>query len=183
MQSTLAFTIGLGATLSWMTSQGQAGSFLAQSIVWGFAFMLGIYVAGGVSGGHLNPAITISLSVWRGFPARRCVTYVLAHILGGITAGGIMYAVYHDAIVHIAAETQSSQATSPAEQALVTMPKPFVHPATAFFNEFVGSAILIGTIMALGDDGNAPPGAGMQAFVVGILIMVLVLAFGYNTGG
>lgn len=37
--------------------------------------------------------------------------------------------------------------------------------------------------MALGDDTNAPPGAGMQAFILGILISVLVLALGYNTGG
>lgn len=66
---------------------------------------------------------------------------------------------------------------------MFTQPKSFVSPATAFFNEFFGSAILMGTILALGDDTNAPPGAGMQAFIVGILITILCLAFGYNTGG
>lgn len=145
--------------------------------------MIGIYVTGGVSGGHLNPAITISLSVWRGFPAKRCVIYVLAQIIGAITAGGITYAIYHDAIVSTAEQNGVPQNQSPAAQALVTMPKNFVHPATGFFNEFLGSAFLMGTILALADDANAPPGAGMQAYIIGILILVLCLSFGYNTGG
>ena len=58
-----------------------------------------------------------------------------------------------------------------------------MRPATAFFTEFLGSAILVGSILALGDDTNAPPGAGMQAFIIGIIITIVILALGYNTGG
>jgi aquaglyceroporin related protein len=176
-------TIGLCATLSNFTSNGQAGSYPAQSAAWGFGFMVAIYTTGGISGGHMNPAISISLSVFRGFPARKCLIYIAAQLLGAITAGGFAYALYHDAIVEIAAASKVPQNASAAMSALITMPKSFVHPATAFFTEFVGSAILIGAILALGDDTNAPPGAGMQAFVLGILITVIILALGYNTGG
>lgn len=175
--------LGLGAGLSWTVSQGEMGSFASQSAAWGFGFMLGIYVAGGVSGGHLNPAISIALSVWRGFPAKSCLIYVAMHVVGAITAGGIVYAIYHDAIVNSAVQNNVPQAQSPAAAILTIGPKPFVHPATAFFTEFAGTAILTGVVFALGDDKNAPPGAGMQAFIVGILIAVLVLAFGFNTGG
>ncbi|GAQ10040.1 uncharacterized membrane protein YFL054C [Aspergillus lentulus] len=181
--TTIAMTLGLCAGLQTYTSQNQAGSFPSLAPAWGFAFMIAIYMAGGVSGGHLNPAITISMAVWRGFPARKCMVYVAAQIVGGITAGGIAYALYHDAIVDSALANHVTQGESLARQALLTAPKDFVHPVTAFFNEFVGTAILVGTIMALGDDTNAPPGAGMQAFILGILISVLVLALGYNTGG
>lgn len=131
----------------------------------------------------MNPAITIALSVFRGFPARRCVIYIAAQLLGAITAGGIAYALYHDAIVNVAATAGVSQGESVAATALITAPKPFVHPATAFFTEFVGSALLFGAVLALGDDSNAPPGAGMQAFIMGILISIIILALGYNTGG
>ncbi|KAJ5787117.1 hypothetical protein N7457_002107 [Penicillium paradoxum] len=181
--TTVAMTIGLCATLSNFTSSGQAGSYPAQSAAWGFGFMVAIYTTGGISGGHLNPAISISLSVWRGFPARRCIIYIAAQLLGAITAGGIAYAIYHDAIVEVAAVAKVPQNASVAAQALITKPKPFVNPATAFFTEFLGSAILFGAILALGDDSNAPPGAGMQAFILGILISVIILALGYNTGG
>ncbi|KAL4782619.1 aquaporin-like protein [Aspergillus varians] len=180
---TLAMTLGLCAGLSTYSSQNQAGSFPSLAAAWGFAFMTAIYVAGGISGGHLNPAITISLSVWRGFPARRCITYTLAQVLGAITASGIAYAIYHDSIVHIAAMNNVPQSESAAREAMVTLPKEWVHPVSAFFSEFIGSAILVGVIMALGDDTNAPPGAGMQAFIIGLVITVLILALGYNTGG
>ncbi|KAK4867771.1 hypothetical protein LT330_006676 [Penicillium expansum] len=181
--TTMAMTIGLCATLSNFTSSGQAGSYPAQSVAWGFGFMAAIYTTGGMSGGHLNPAISISLSVFRGFPARRCVIYIAAQLLGAITAGGISYAIYHDAIVEVATLAKVPQNASVAAQALITLPKSFVHPATAFFTEFLGSAILVGSILALGDDTNAPPGAGMQAFIIGIIITIVILALGYNTGG
>ncbi|OQD67486.1 hypothetical protein PENPOL_c003G04490 [Penicillium polonicum] len=181
--TTMAMTIGLCATLSNFTSSGQAGSYPAQSVAWGFGFMTAIYTTGGMSGGHLNPAISISLSVFRGFPARRCVVYIAAQLLGAITAGGISYAIYHDAIVEVATLAKVPQNASVAAQALLTLPKSFVRPATAFFTEFLGSAILVGSILALGDDTNAPPGAGMQAFIIGIIITIVILALGYNTGG
>ncbi|KAJ6104588.1 hypothetical protein N7523_010908 [Penicillium sp. IBT 18751x] len=181
--TTIAMTIGLCATLSNFTSNSQAGTFTSQSIAWGFGFMVAIYTTGGVSGGHLNPAISISLSVFRGFPARQCLIYIAAQLLGAITAGGFAYAIYHDAIVEIAAAAKVPQSQSVASEAFITAPKPFVHPATAFFTEFMGSAILVGAVMALGDDSNAPPGAGMNAFILGVLISIVVLAFGYNTGG
>ncbi|KAL5341962.1 aquaporin-like protein [Aspergillus crustosus] len=180
---TLAMTLGLCAGLSTYTSNNQAGSFPSLAAAWGFAFMLAIYVAGGISGGHLNPAITIALWLWRGFPTKKCFTYILAQVLGAITASGIAYAIYHDAIVQLSVTFTLPQSQSTAAQAMLTVPKEFVAPATAFFTEFIGSAILIGVIMALGDDTNAPPGAGMQAFIIGLLITVLVLALGYTSGG
>ncbi|KAL3480994.1 aquaporin-like protein [Aspergillus californicus] len=180
---TVALTLGLCAGLSTYTSQNQAGSFGSLAAAWGFAFMTSIYLAGGVSGGHLNPAITISMAVWRGFPTRRCAGYILAQTLGAITASGIAYAIYHGSIVNVAAMSNVPQNQSPAKDAMVTLPKEFVKPAPAFFNEFLGSAILFGVILALGDDSNAPPGAGMQAFIIGVIITVLILALGYTTGG
>ncbi|KAL4930296.1 MIP/aquaporin family protein [Aspergillus undulatus] len=181
--ATLAMTLGLCAGLSTYTSANSAGSFPSLAAAWGFAFMIGIYISGGVSGGHLNPAISISMSIWRGFSGRRCWTYALAQILGAMTATGIAYGLYRDAIMASAASSNVPPNQSGAKDALITLPKTFVAPAAAFFTEFVGSAIIMGAILALGDDANAPPGAGMQAFVIGILITVLVLALGYTTGG
>lgn len=144
--------------------------------------MVGIYVAGGISGGHLNPAISISLSVFRGFPVRLCLQYIFAQLLAALASGGISYGIYHDSIFHVASLNQGSPAQI-MDQVFYTMPKEWVHPAAAFFNEFLGSGILVCTILALGDHTNAPPGAGMQAFLVGLLIYILCIALGYNTGG
>lgn len=181
--TTVAITMGLCASQSTYTSQNQAGTYSSIAMTWGASYMIGIYMAGGISGGHLNPAITICMSVWRGFPPWKCLTYIVAQVLGGLTAGGITYAIYHDQIVSAAVASQVPQDQSVALQGLLTFPKDNVQPATAFFTEFLATAILVGSIMALGDDANAPPGAGMQAFIIGILVSALFSALGYNTGG
>lgn len=144
--------------------------------------MLAIYITGGISGGHVNPAISITLSIFRGFPARRCVGYIFAQMLGALTAGGVAYGLYRDSILHAASVSQVSR-EEVSSRALFTMPMPWVHPVTGFFTEFVGTGILTCTILALGDHTNAPPGAGMQPFIVGLLIAITCMALGYNTGG
>lgn len=170
--------IGLAASLSKTTSNGEYGDFQTQSLSWGFGVMFGIYVAGGVSGAHLNPAISITLSLFRGFPWRRCGIYIFAQILGGLVAGAIAFAVYHDAIHNF------DPALTPAKSgiALFTIPQPFASVSTAFFNEFVSGVILMTVLLALGDDTNAPPGAGMNAFILGLLVTTLIFCSGYQTG-
>lgn len=50
---TVAMLIGLCATLSHFTSNGEAGSYTSQSLAWGMGFCIGIYISGGISGGQL----------------------------------------------------------------------------------------------------------------------------------
>lgn len=141
--------------------------------------MVGIYIAGGISGAHLNPAISIALWIYRGFPGRRCCYYIIAQVLGGLTAGGIAYLLYRDSIAHF----DPHAAMNPSGVGFYTGPLAYVSRSTAFFTEFVADAVLVCTILAMGDDSNAPPGAGMHSFVIGLVVFVASIVFGYNTGG
>ncbi|HEU5198682.1 MAG TPA: MIP/aquaporin family protein, partial [Ktedonobacterales bacterium] len=66
---------------------------------WGFAVMLGIYVAGTVSGAHINPAVTLGFAVRGKFPWNKVVPYWVAQVLGEFVAAAILYFVYQGAIV------------------------------------------------------------------------------------
>lgn len=175
----VAVLIGLTCNLAVQTSADTSGTYLSANWAWGLGIMIGIYIAGGISGGHLNPAISILLCVFRGFPAKKAAIYIAAQITGAILAGLIAFGIYRDAIVSfdpaglVAANTGKS---------FYTQPGSFAGPATSIFNEFVATAILSCAVLALGDDSNAPPGAGMHAFIVGLVVVVLTMAFGYNTG-
>ncbi|KAJ4424885.1 hypothetical protein N0V82_000388 [Gnomoniopsis sp. IMI 355080] len=177
--TTMSVFLGITGTLSVNLSQNQSkqyGSYETLCWAWGFAFMFGIYLGGGVSGAHMNPAISISLSIFRGFPWRRCAVYVVIQIIGAFAGAALSYAIYADAIAYVdptMTETYSN---------FFTVPQTWVSPASAFFTEFLGGAVIMIAVLSLGDDQNNPPGAGMHAFILGLLVTVLKMTLGYNTG-
>lgn len=171
--------LGLAGTLSVNLSQNQSqqyGTWETLCWAWGFAFMFGIYLGGGVSGAHMNPAISISLSIYRGFPWSRCGVYVVVQTFAAFVGASLAYGLFRDAILQV--DPTLTQTYS----CWFTVPKPWVSPATAFFNEFSGGAVLMIAVLSLGDDQNNPPGAGMHALIIGLLVTVLKMTLGYNTG-
>ncbi|KAI8626727.1 aquaporin-like protein [Xylariaceae sp. FL1651] len=175
----VAVFLGLASTLSVNLSANQPekyGTYETSCWAWGFAWMFGIYLGGGISGAHMNPAISFSLSLFRGFPWRQCGIYVIAQFLASLTAGALAYGVYRDTIRYVdptMGDTAKTFFSSPPEWASM---------GTACFNQLVGSAVMTIAVFALGDDQNNPPGAGMHAFVLGLLVTTLKFTLGYNIG-
>lgn len=176
--TTVSLYIGLAGSVSKTVTDSEYGTFHTQALSWGFGVMFGIYIAGGISGAHLNPAVSITLSLFRGFPWRRCGIYIIAQFLGGLTAAGLVWLVYKDSILRF------DPALLPAKSgiAFFTLPQPWVSRSAAFANEFLASVILMIVLLALGDDTNAPPGAGMNAFILGLLVTALVFTSAFQTG-
>ncbi|KAI0473692.1 aquaporin-like protein [Xylariaceae sp. FL0804] len=175
----VAIFIGLAGTLSVNLSASQAtqyGTYETACWAWGFGWMFGIYLGGGVSGAHMNPAISLSLSVFRGFPWRQCGIYVLVQFAGAMVAGALAWGAYKDSIEYADPSLQTMAKT------FMSNPREWVSTGSACFNQALGSAIMMIAVFALGDDQNNPPGAGMHAFVLGLLVTTLKFTLGYNTG-
>src|SRR5437879_3671285 len=98
----LLFGDGCVATFSLFNKLPGSGSFANEWTViilgWGLAVMLGIYVAGAVSGAHLNPAVTLALAVRGKLPWSKVLPYWLAQLLGAFIAAIILFYVYKGAI-------------------------------------------------------------------------------------
>ncbi|KAJ5739441.1 hypothetical protein N7533_012225 [Penicillium manginii] len=170
-------TIGFCADLS--VTVANAGNPNTTSWAWGLATMMGIYISGGISGAHMNPAITIILWFYRGFPKSKMPEYFAAQFLGAFCAALLAYGIYYESIT----EYMSTNVDAGIITSFVTNQREtWISPATAFFNEFIGTAFLVVTVLALGDDQNAPPGAGMSSLIIGLVITCLCMTFGYQTG-
>ena len=61
---------------------------LSINIGWGLAVTMGCYVSAGVTGAHLNPAVTLALAVHRRFPWRKVLPYTAAQLAGGVRRVG-----------------------------------------------------------------------------------------------
>lgn len=66
---------------------------LGVSLAFGLTVLTMAYAIGHISGCHLNPAVSVGLWAGGRFPAKELVPYILAQVLGGIVAGGILYLI------------------------------------------------------------------------------------------
>eukprot|EP00644_Phytophthora_capsici_P015902 jgi/Phyca11/536228/estExt2_fgenesh1_pg.C_PHYCAscaffold_490043 len=87
-------SFGLGATAQITLSSGTAGTFITVAITWGVAYFLGISVAGGVSGGHLNPTVTVAVAALGMLPWKKVPFYFLVQLLASYIAALVVYILY-----------------------------------------------------------------------------------------
>jgi len=158
---------------------------------WGFAVMLGIYVAGAISGAHINPAVTLAFAVRGKFPWSKVLPYWVAQVLGAFIAALILYFVYQGALVNALAANhltigQIASATTYGGNGygwiFYTGHRSFVGTFGSFGDEFVGTALLVGLIFAIVDVRNQPVQANLNPLIIGILIVAIGASFGANTG-
>src|SRR5437660_5717565 len=192
----ILFGDGCVATFALFTKLGAGGaatpfanSWPVIILGWGLAVMLGIYVAGAISGAHLNPAVTLGLAATGRHPWGKVLPYWLAQVLGAFVAGGILYFVYQGALVHALAVNhltigQIAQSTSGNGYGWIfyTFPKGFVGLFGAFCDEFVGTALLVGLILVIIDARNQPVQSNLNPLIIGLLIVAIGASFGLNTG-
>lgn len=185
----ILFGDGCVATFALFTKlNGGSTPFANEWIViilgWGLAVMLGIYVAGAISGAHLNPAVTLALAVRGKLAWSKVLLYWLAQVLGALVAAAILYFVYKGAIdsaIATAAAGKNNLADA-AGGVFYTSPKNFVGTFGAFCDEMVGTALLVGLIFAITDGRNQPVQGNINPLIIGLLIVAIGASFGLNTG-
>jgi glycerol uptake facilitator protein len=167
------------ALFNTLGGQPFANEWIVIILGWGLAVMLGIYVAGAVSGAHLNPAVTLSLAVRGKLSWGKVIPYWVAQILGAFVAAAILYFIYQGAITHALGGKNVADAVGGV---FYTAPKAFVGTFGAFCDEFIGTALLVGLIFAITDGRNQPVQGNVNPLIIGLLIVAIGASFGLNTG-
>jgi len=163
-----------------------SGDWLLITWGWAMAVTFGVYVAGGISGAHLNPAVTIAFASRRKFPWAKVPHYVFAQFLGALTGAALVYIVYKDAIHsyermhHIVRGATSSV---PTYSIFATFPAGYFHNWVGpFIDQVVGTAFLVGFVFAVVDVLNQPVKANLAPFVIGFIVLAVGISFGANAG-
>jgi MIP family channel proteins len=174
---------GVGVVAQVVLSKQAAGTALSINIAWGLAVTMGCYVAAGVTGGHLNPAVTLALAVHRQFPWRKVLPYSLAQFAGAFVASVVVFLTYHEALAAFDGGVRQVLGAQGTAGIWATYPQPFlsVFPG-GFIDQVVGTALLVGVIFGITDNRNSPAPAGVAPVIVGLLVLLIGASFGFNAG-
>lgn len=190
LSSVNAAIIAQGASGNW-----QVGIMFALSIAWG------IYSAGPISGGHINPAITAAIAILRpsSFPLWKLPCYWFAQFLGGFLGAALNYSLYFPAIIHFEKENGIVRGTPESDLTfamfggvfpftsaakLNNWPLDLVKPSQAFFLEAFGAAVICFLVFMLLDERNTLlRKKDMAPVLIALSGAALITSFGPLTGG
>lgn len=162
---------GVVAGILLKQSKAENAGWLAISIGWGLSVSMAIYAVGGISGAHINPAITIGLATAGDFPWSQVPGYCLAQLAGGFTGAILVWVHYlpHWSRTDDAALKLAVFCTAPAVRS----------PGSNVVSEVIATAVLVLGVLFIGANKFTD---GLNPLVVGGLITIIGIALGGTTG-
>ncbi|KAI0235099.1 Aquaporin-10, partial [Lamellibrachia satsuma] len=170
------------AVAQWVLGKAVFGDFLSVNIASGIGLTIGIYAAGGVSGGHLNPAVSLAMSSLGRLPWRKLPVYMLAQYIGAFLASAVLYAVYFDALNAYDGGIRAVSGDTGTAGIWATFPAAFLGVGNGLLDQIVGTALLMLGILAVVDPSNMRPSSGVTPIAIGSILAALGMAFGMNFG-
>jgi glycerol uptake facilitator protein len=154
---------------------------------WGFAVVVAVYVTAGVSGAHINPAVTIGLAAKGAFPWGKVIPYVIAQMIGAFLGALGVFLVYMEGLQSTG--MPNVWCTGPGSVLAEAMWGGAGATATGSYSllnaslaEFFGTAVLVWGVLGTGDAKNAGVGANLGPFLVGIVVVTVGLCLGGPSG-
>jgi glycerol uptake facilitator protein len=190
----ISFGDGVVAMLWALVGSGRSSAGPLQSsgdwllLTWGWAVAVAFAVSGsgGLTGAHINPAITLGAAIRRQLPWNKVPSYWVAQVLGAFVGAALVFLVYNNAINHfdqvnhIVKGTAASKATY---STFATFPAPYFHNIWGpLIDQIVGTFFLALFVWAVTDEFNQPVGSNMAPFMVGMIVMAIGISFGANAG-
>jgi MIP family channel proteins len=174
---------GAGVVAQFIVSKQANGSYLAINLAWGLGVVMGCYVSAGVSGAHLNPAVTLAVAVHRDFPWRKVLPYVAGQFAGAFVAAAVVYLTYREGLTAFDGGVRQVLGPQGTAGIFATYPQPYLTTFPGgFIDQIVGTAILICVIFGITDSRNYAPPAGLAPVIVGLLVVGIGMAYGVNSG-
>jgi glycerol uptake facilitator protein len=183
---------GCGSVASAVTSGALVGLFQV-AIVWGLGITTAIHLTRALSGAHLNPAVTIAMAVFRGFPLAKIVPYIAVQMLGAFLASAVLYLIFSESLKRfetdhgISRGTPGSEASAkvfgeyfpnPGSKGLTSVSRRAMTHAPAFAAEVIGTAVLLLVIFGVTDPKNTGMPSSLVAPTIGLTVTSLICLLG-----
>lgn len=172
--TTLLILLGNGvvANVALAQTKGNNSGWIVVTFGWGMAVFVGVFVSAGVSGAHINPAVTVGLAATGSFAWSLVPTYIAGQMIGAALGSTLVWANYK---LHFdATENQDAKlavfCTAPAIR----------HTGWNLVAEVTGTAVLVYAVLHI----TSPQGGlgSLDALPVALVVLVIGLSLGGTTG-
>ncbi|KAI9990958.1 hypothetical protein PInf_018576 [Phytophthora infestans] len=167
---------GMGVNNQVTNSQDANGTWLSINMCWGIGVLIGVYCTEGISGAHLNTAVTLAHCVYGRLPWWKAPGYMISQVLGAFVGAFVIWVMQWQNLNAIDPDRETTQSS------FATYPSDNISNYTAFYTEVVGTGMLLLGIYAITDQRNRPAGPVGVPFAFCLLIMALGMCIGMNTG-
>ncbi|NWU24420.1 AQP10 protein, partial [Dyaphorophyia castanea] len=174
--------ITLSSAAQKITSFETKGNLLTSYLAGALAVMAGIYIAGGISGAHMNPAFSLAMCLMEQFPWWKFPIFALVQTLASFISAGAVYILYYDAIWHYSNGTLTVSGPRETASIFATYPADYVSIANGFLDQVIGTGVLIVVVMGIMDSRNKGVPKGLEPVVVALLVLSIESSMGSNCG-
>ncbi|CAG0914408.1 unnamed protein product [Notodromas monacha] len=174
----LLVLIGNGSVAQVVLSGMKHGDFFTVNMAYALAVAFGVMVSGGISGGHINPAVTLAMALAGKCSWVKVPVFWAAQYIGAFVASAVLYGVYKDALTAFAPEPYTIQTAG----IWATYPQEFLSLGNALFDQIIGTFLLLIIVMAITDPRNMEVSKGLYPLYVGLTVGAVGMAFGFNCG-
>nr|XP_046201916.1 aquaporin-9-like [Oncorhynchus gorbuscha] len=173
---------GCGSVAQTVLSKGALGEPLTIHIGFTLGVMMAVYVAGGVSGAHVNPAVSLAMVVLGKLPIKKFPVYVAAQFLGAFAGSCAVYGLYYDALMEHTGGVMQVTGINATANIWASYPAKHISVLGGFVDQVIGTAALILCILAIIDGKNIGAPKGMEPLCIGLIIMAIGVSMGLNCG-
>ncbi len=167
----MLFGTGVNANVTLKKTFGNNAGWMVIGFGWGLAVFIGVFVAGPISGAHINPAVTIGLAAAGKFAWAKVPGYITAQMIGAFLGSSLAYLAY---INHFRATSE------PGEKLGVFSTGPAIRNYRYnMITEAIGTFALVYPLFYLVDGDGL---GSMNAFPVALVVMAIGLSLGGSTG-
>ncbi|XP_069796470.1 aquaporin-3-like isoform X2 [Narcine bancroftii] len=174
--------MGTATVAQVVTNYDRKGTYLSINMGFAIGVLFGNYMSIGVSGAHLNPAVTISLCTLGRFPWWKMPFYTLAECLGSFLAAATTFTLYYEAIHQFSNGNLTVEGPQGTAAIFATYPAEGITNRSGFIDQIIGTAVLLTCILAVSDSRNAMLPDFLRPPTVSLCVLVIGMAMGANTG-
>ncbi|CAO4385342.1 unnamed protein product [Caenorhabditis nigoni] len=175
------FLLLIGNAANIQAAVAVGGNSTSCHIAWGIGFMFAVYLAASVSGGHLNPAISIAQSILGNLPPWKIIPYAIAQVIGAFLGAAVAYFGHHDDLWKLDGGIRQVTGGQATAGLFTTFPSDHMSVWGSLLDQIIGTAMLSGLVCLITDKRHQIP-TGVVPVLAGSIMSMVAMTFGANGG-